>query len=221
MDAPQPLVHPIADTPVRGTDSCDLGLVRRIGRTARFIKSHRLYRHKYVGMAFRFVWFKIRNPHIETDGFFFLERGAEVYARKGLGRLRIGRWVWVGYGNAIRCHEGTLTIGDKVVFGRKNTINCYMDISIGADSLFADWIYICDFDHRFDDLTIPIRKQGITKSPVHIGRDCWFGEKTTVLKGVTIGDGCVIASHALVNKDLPPLAVAGGVPARILKMRGR
>jgi len=172
-------------------------------------------------MAFRFVWFKLRNPHIETRGFFFLERGAEVYARKGHGRLRIGHWVWIGHGNAIRCHEGTLTIGDKCVFGRKNTINCHLDISIGADSLFADWIYICDFDHRFDDLDIPIRKQGIVKSPVHIGADCWFGEKATVLRGVTIGDGCVIASHALVNRDLPPRAVAGGVPARVLSIRGQ
>ncbi|HVL90001.1 MAG TPA: acyltransferase [Actinomycetota bacterium] len=195
------------------------GLVARIARTARFIKRNRLYKLRYVMMALRFVWFKIRNPHILTDGFFFLERGAEVYARKGYGRLRIGRWVWVGTGNALRCHEGNLTIGDKCVFGRKNTINAYMDVTIGADCIFADWIYITDFDHKFDDLSMPIRKQGIVKSPVKIGEDCWFGEKTTVLRGVTVGRGCVIASHALVNRDLPPLSVAGGVPARVLKSR--
>ncbi|MHB8512339.1 MAG: acyltransferase [Actinomycetota bacterium] len=210
MDTPQPYTHPLADA----------SKPRGFMRTARFIKSHRLYTPRYIAMAFRFVWFKLRNPHIVTDGFFFLEKGAELYARKGYGTLRIGKWVWIGHGNAIRCHEGTLTIGDKCVFGRKNTINCYLDVSIGHDSLFADWIYICDFDHRFDRLDIPIRKQGISKAPVKIGADCWFGEKTTVLKGVTIGEGCVIASHALVNRDLPALSVAGGVPARVLKTRG-
>ena len=73
--------------------------------------------------------------------------------------------------------------------GRKNTINCYLDITIGADCILADWIYICDFDHRFDDLDMPIKQQGIVKSPVRIEPDCWIGEKATVLRGVTIGHG--------------------------------
>ncbi len=134
--------------------------------------------------------------------------------------MTIGRWCWIGKGNAIRCHEGNLRIGSKVVFGAKNTINCYLDIDIGDDCIFADWIYICDFDHKFDDLTMTIKKQGIVKSPVKIGRDCWIGEKSTVLRGVTIGEGSVIASHALVNRDIPPLSIIGGVPARVLKTRG-
>ena len=124
------------------------GIIRRITRTTRFIWQHRLYLPPFWIMGLRFVWFKIRNPHIITKGFVFLERGAEVYARPGYGRLTLGRWVWVGAGNAIRCHEGNLRIGNKVVFGRTNTINCYLDIEIGDDCIFADWIYVCDFDHR-------------------------------------------------------------------------
>lgn len=219
MDAPKTLEADGLPRRINDVAPSGAGFAARVARTARFIKRNRLYKFRYVMMGFRYLWFKVRNPHILTDGFFFLERGAEVYARKGYGRLRIGRWVWVGAGNALRCHEGNLTIGDKCVFGRKNTINAYMDVAIGADCIFADWIYITDFDHKFDDLSMPIRKQGIVKSPVKIGDDCWFGEKTTVLRGVTVGDGCVIASHALVNKDLPPLSVAGGVPARVLKSR--
>ncbi|MCA1830457.1 MAG: DapH/DapD/GlmU-related protein [Actinomycetota bacterium] len=196
------------------------GLFRRIGRTVRFILSHRLYTPKYVVIGCRFIWFRITHPHIRTKGFVFIERGAEIYARRGYGRLTIGRWCWIGKGNAIRCHEGNLTIGDKVVFGRKNTINCYLDIEIGDDCIFADWIYMCDFDHRFEDLSMPIRKQGIVKSPVRVGNDCWIGEKASILRGVTIGDGSIVASHALVNRDVPPRSIAGGVPARVLKRRG-
>jgi acetyltransferase-like isoleucine patch superfamily enzyme len=188
-------------------------------RTVRFIKDRRLYLPRYIAMLFRFLWLKISKPWIETDGFVFIEAGAEIHARRGYGRLRLGKWVYIGTGNAIRCHEGNLRIGDKCVFGRKNTINTYLDIEIGRECIFADWIYICDFDHRYDDLTQPIRKQGIIKSPVKIGDDCWFGEKTSVMRGVEIGDGAIIASHALVNKDVPAKAIVGGVPAKILKYR--
>ena len=64
-----------------------------------------------------------------------------------------------------------------------------------------------------------IKKQGIVKSPVVIGRDCWIGEKSTVLRGVTVGEGSIIASHALVNRDVPPRSIVGGVPAKVLKTR--
>ena len=187
----------------------------------RFIISHRLYTPRYILIAFRFVRFKITHPHVRTEGFVFFGPKVEIKARRGYGRLTIGRWVFIGKGNAIRCHEGNLRIGDKVVFGGANTINCYLDIEIGNDCIFADWIYICDFDHRFESLDMPIRKQGIVKSPVKIGSDCWIGEKVTILRGVTIGDGCVVASHALVNRDLPTNSVIGGVPARVLKTRGQ
>lgn len=193
----------------------------RIGRTARFIIQRRLYGPRYWLMLFRFVRFKITHPHIKTEGFVFFGPKVEVYARKGYGRLTLGKWVFIGKGNAIRCHEGNLRIGDKVVFGAKNTINCYLDIEIGDKCILADWIYICDFDHKFEDMTIPIKDQGIVKSPVKIGANCWLGEKSTVLRGVTIGGGSVIASHALVNRDIPPNSIVGGVPARVLKTRGQ
>jgi acetyltransferase-like isoleucine patch superfamily enzyme len=131
----------------------------------------------------------------------------------------IGRWVHIGNGNAIRCHEGNLRIGDKCVFGKDNTVNCYLDIEFGEAALAADWVYICDFDHVFDDVTVPIKDQGIVKSPVRIGRDVWIGEKASVLRGVHIGEGSVIASHCVVNKDIPAYSVAVGVPARVVRNR--
>jgi acetyltransferase-like isoleucine patch superfamily enzyme len=191
----------------------------RFGRTLRFIWSHRLYTWRYWILGLRFLKFKITHPHIKTEGFVFLGPKVEIYARRGYGRLTLGRWVWIGKGNAIRCHEGNLRIGSKVVFGAKNTINCYLDIEVGDDCIFADWIYVCDFDHKYDDLDITIKKQGIVKSPIRIGRDCWIGEKSTILRGVTVGEGSVIASHALVNRDVPPRSIVGGVPAKVLKTR--
>lgn len=55
--------------------------------------------------------------------------------------------------------------------------------------------------------------------PCNIGNDVWIGCNATILRGVTIGDGAIVAANALVNKDVPPYAIVGGVPAKILKYR--
>jgi acetyltransferase-like isoleucine patch superfamily enzyme len=185
----------------------------------RWMVRHRAYTPWYLVRYWRFFVFKLRNPHVITEGFVFLGKNVELYARKGYGRLVIGRWVHIGQGNAIRCHEGTLRIGDKCVFGKDNTVNCYLDIEFGAATIVADWVYICDFDHVFSDITVPIKDQGIAKTPVRVGPDVWVGAKVTILRGVNVGRGCVLAAHTVVNKDLPDYSVAVGVPARVVRNR--
>lgn len=185
----------------------------------RWVARHRAWTPWYLVRYWRFFLFRLRNPHVVTRGFAFLGRNVEIHARPGYGRLVLGRWVHVGDGTAIRCHEGNLRIGDKCVFGRNVTINCYLDVEIGDAALVADGIYLCDFDHRFDALDVPIKDQGIVKSPVRVGPDVWMGTRVTVLRGVTVGRGCVLGAHAVIAKDLPPYSVATGVPARVVRNR--
>jgi len=185
----------------------------------RWVIRHRAWTPWYLVRYWRFAVFKLRNPHIITEGFVFLGRNVTLEARRGYGRLILGRWVHIGSGNSIRCHEGTIRVGDKCVFGKDNTVNGYLDIEFGAATIVADWVYVCDFDHVFADVTVPIKDQGIVKSPVRVGPDVWLGTKVTVLRGITIGQGCVVAANAVVNKDLPPYSVAVGVPARVVRDR--
>ena len=185
----------------------------------RWVIRHRAWTPFYLLRYWRFLVFRLRNPQIVTEGLVFLGRRVEVYARPGHGRLILGRWVHIGDGSSIRCHEGTMRIGDKCVFGRHNTVNCYLDIEIGAATLVADWVYICDFDHITEDITRPIKDQGIVKSPVRIGPDVWLGVKSSVLRGAQIGRGAVVAAHAVVTKPIPAFAVAVGVPARAVRDR--
>ena len=112
-----------------------------------------------------------------------------------------------------------MRVGDKCVFGRDNTVNCFLDVEFGEGTIVADWVYICDFDHVTDDVHIPIKDQGIVKSPVRIGPDVWIGAKASVLRGTTVGRGCVIAAHAVVRGDVPEYSIVGGIPARVLKDR--
>jgi acetyltransferase-like isoleucine patch superfamily enzyme len=185
----------------------------------RWVVRNRAYSRWYLVRYWRFFRFKLRNPHVITRGFVFMDRGVELYARRGYGRLVLGRWVHLGTGTALRCHEGTLILGDKGVLARDISINCYLDVEIGDSALIADNVYVSDFDHNFAALTVPIKDQGIAKSRVRIGRDVWLGTKVTVTRGVEVGEGSVVGANAVVSKDLPSHCVAVGVPARVIRDR--
>lgn len=112
-----------------------------------------------------------------------------------------------------------MRLGPKVVMGSDNVINTYLDIEIGENTLLGDWIYVCDFDHIYDRLDIPIKKQGVVKTPVRIGPDVWVGEKASILRGADIGTGSVVAAQALVKSAIPPFSIVAGTPARVIKSR--
>ncbi len=185
----------------------------------RWIVRHRAYTPWYLVRYWRFLRFKVRNRHVVTRGFVFMDRGVELYARRGYGRLVLGRWLHLGVNTALRCHEGTLSVGDKGVLGRDVSINCYLDVEVGAAALIADSVYISDFDHKFASFDRPIKDQGIAKARVRIDPDVWLGTKTTVCRGVVIGTGAVVGANAVVTRDLPAYCVAVGVPARVVKDR--
>ena len=177
----------------------------------------------YLRLYQRWAWHRARiaatGQHVELQGMVFLGRRVELRGRPLHGRLVVGPWCHVGDDNKLRAHEGQLTLGEKVVLGRDNVVNTYLDVEIGAASILADWIYVCDFDHRVERLDVPIKDQGIVKSPTRIGADVWIGEKATVLRGVDVGHGSVVASHCLVNRDVPPFSIAVGVPVRVVRSR--
>ena len=185
----------------------------------RWVLRHRAYTPWYLVRYWRLLRLLLTQPGVICEGIVFLDRGVEITARRGYGRLILGAFTHIGRGTAIRAHEGTLRIGEKTVIGRNTTINCYLDVEVGATTLIADWVYISDFDHKADDLAIPIKDQGIVKSPVRIGRDVWLGTKVTVTRGVRIGEGAIVGANAVVTRDVEPYTVVGGVPARLLKRR--
>lgn len=185
----------------------------------RWVLRNRAYTPWYLVRYARLLKFRLANPHVVLRGMVFLGKRVELHARAGYGRLEIGRWVHVGDGNSLRCHEGSLRIGDKVVFGKDNTVNCYLDVEIGATTIVADWVYITDFDHRISDVHIPIKDQGIVKTPVRIGPDVWIGTKVSVLRGTRVGRGSVLGAHAVVRGDIPDYSIAVGAPARVVRNR--
>lgn len=188
-------------------------------QAVRFAVERRMYTPEYLTLYARYLSHRLRHPHVDLQGMVFLGRKVELKARKGHGRLQLGPWCWIGSTNKLRAHEGNLRLGPKVVMGRDNVVNTYLDIEIGQSALLGDWIYICDFDHIYADPGVPIKKQGLVKTPTRIGADVWVGEKASILRGADIGAGSIVASQALVKDVIPPFSIVVGTPARVIGTR--
>jgi len=158
-------------------------------------------------------------PDVTFLGPVFIRPDVVIEARPGYGRVIVGPWCHFGAGSRIRCHEGTLRIGAKTVFGERSTVNAWLDVEIGDACLFGDDVYVCDFDHRYERRDIPIKDQGIVKSPVRIGDDVWCGTKAVVTRGSRIGSGSVVGASAVVRGDFPDDSVLVGAPARVVRSR--
>ena len=190
-------------------------------RLIRFLARNRMLTPKYARLLGRYLRRRLLTPagrRWSTDGPLFLGRGLELHIARG-GRVEFGRFVWVGDGTKIRCHEGVVEIGEKTVMGQECTISAYQRVRIGEQCVIADRAMFIDFDHGSVEVERPIRQQGIYKRDTRIGNNVWIGYGACILRGVTVGDNAVIGTSAVVTRDVPANAVVAGVPARVIRMR--
>lgn len=86
-------------------------------------------------------------------------------------------------------------------------------ITIGDDALIGHNVVLATLNHALD----PERRADLEPAPIHIGDHVWIGSNATVLAGVSIGDGAVVAAGAVVTKDVHARTVVAGVPARVIR----
>jgi acetyltransferase-like isoleucine patch superfamily enzyme len=108
-----------------------------------------------------------------------------------------------------------LVIGASCFLGHHCTIVAAEEVIIGEGAFLAELVSIRDHDHV---VGVPPRASGLTTSPVSIGRDVWIGNKASVLRGVSIGEGAVVGAHALVREDVAPRHLVAGVPASVRRV---
>src|SRR6476620_9108266 len=176
---------------------------------------------RYARLSWRYLWRRLLTPtgrRWRSDGPFFLGQGLELKIEPR-AEVRFGRFVWIGDGSKIRCHEGVVEIGDKTVVGQECTISAYQRVRIGQQCVIADRAMFIDFDHGMVEVERPIRVQGIYKRETIVGSNVWIGYGACILRGVRVGDNAVIGTSAVVTKDVPANAVVAGVPAKVIRMR--
>ncbi len=123
--------------------------------------------------------------------------------------------------NVILYNYREITVGDKVFLGDGTTIGGKVAVNIGNNVMFGPEVMIRGGDHNFSVVGKPMAevKTGGVNLPITIENDVWIGTRVIVLKGVRICEGSVIAAGAVLNKEVPPYTIVGGLPAKPIKPR--
>jgi acetyltransferase-like isoleucine patch superfamily enzyme len=141
--------------------------------------------------------------------------------------------VEIRFGGSIEIDENTevldgvmiLTYGGAIKIGKRSSINAqtilygHGGLTIGNDVLIAGHCMVIPSNHNFADKNKTIMSQGNTSKGITIEDDVWIAHGCSILDGVTIGRGAIIAAGSVVNKDVPANCIYGGVPAKFLKNR--
>ncbi|MEK6481639.1 acyltransferase [Catalinimonas sp. 4WD22] len=178
----------------------------------------------YITRAFRQSFLRFYFHTIGKYGFRSIGRGVVIDG--------MPEFIWpcadITLGDFVRIGKRCVFQGapvSKIRLGNRVTVNdgCYLtsmfSITVGQGTSIGEYTSIRDYNHKFDDTSIPIKDQDYYGSPIEIGNDCWIGRGCIILPGVSIGYGAVIGANSVVTKDIPPLSVAAGVPAKVIKMR--
>lgn len=181
------------------------GLLRHMGKNVR------------IGCGVKFV-----NPqNISLGDHVTIDDHCTLIARSERG-ITLGDSVHVKYGVYLDTEtvDGYIEIARSAYIGTGCCLHGHAGLAIGEHTLLAQNITITPFSHKFEDPDELIIKQGGNTRKVTIGRDCYLGKCVCVLYSADIGDGSVIGSGAVVVKPIPPLSVAVGVPAKVIRRRG-
>jgi acetyltransferase-like isoleucine patch superfamily enzyme len=141
---------------------------------------------------------------------------------KGVGGISLGDDVLLSRATHLSCTDGSIRLGSFVSIGpgvymaAKGDITVGSYVGIGAKSMLIAGGHGIEVDGQ----RTPILKQPRSAKPITVADDVLIGAGVTVLEGVSIGSGAVIAAGAVVASDVPPMAVVGGVPAKVIRMRG-
>ena len=153
---------------------------------------------------------------VVTDGCILDARGER---NRGID---VGDDTVLGQRSLLICKDGNIRIGRGVGLGAYAAVYSLGGnlVDIGDDVAIGPYACIGNSSYRFDQLDVPISRQPMDlKGGTRIMPGVWIGERASVLDGVTVGRGAIVAAGAVVNKDVPDEAIVGGIPAAFIKSR--
>ncbi|MGH9163863.1 MAG: acyltransferase, partial [Vicinamibacteraceae bacterium] len=174
-------------------------LLGRVGRNVTF-GQHVVLRHPHK--------ISIGNDVVIDDGCCLDAKGQD---NEG---IEIGNGVFIGRGTILSCKNGDIVIDDHANIGFNCEIFSGARVRVGKKVLMAAYTYLVGGDHLYDRVDIPVLDQGRTASGIDVGDHVWLGAHVVVTDGSRIGADAVIGAGAVVAGEIPPFAIAVGIPAR-------
>lgn len=153
-----------------------------------------------------------------------LEDGVHINALSENGiefgdRVTIGKFAVLSCTGVVANKGVGIKIGSNSAIGAQSFLGGQGGITIGDDVIMGPQVKIFSENHVFDNPDLLIRKQGETRKGVSIGDNCWVGAGVTILDGVHIAKGCIIAAGAVVTKSVEENSFVAGVPASVIRSR--
>ena len=201
-----------------------------LGYLFHFLLSYRNYEHLQLLKRRLYVaWLSVEFKHIGYPVNWYPPvrtlRGGK-YISIG-DKVSIGKNVTLTAWNHYQKQRFTpeITIGNNSSIGDESHITAINKIWIGNNVLTGKKILITDNAHGASDYSLisiaPNKCPLYSKGPVIIEDNVWIGEKSSIMPGVKIGYGSIIAANSVVTCDIPPYSVAAGIPAKIVKILSR
>lgn len=135
------------------------------------------------------------------------------------GAINFGKGVLIASNSVISATDGgRLSLGRMVGINRNSMIMCHDKVNIGYNTIMGPGVYIYDHDHVFDSMD-GVRRNEYVTDPISIGKNCWIGANTVILRGTTIGDNCLIAAGCVVKGNFPDGSVVIQKREEIIKQK--
>jgi len=130
-------------------------------------------------------------------------------------KIEIGNRSVIEKNSTLNNMVGDIIIGNRCLIGLSNTI--IGPVKIGDNVNTAQQITISGLNHNFENISIPINRQGANTKQVTLEEDIWIGANCVILQGVTIGKHCIVGAGSIVTHSIPPYSVAVGNPAKVVR----
>ncbi|GAB3336973.1 hypothetical protein GCM10027429_20910 [Marivirga atlantica] len=177
---------------------------------------------KFALLGKRVSFFNLSKIHFGK----FMKLGDQVYisalAKEGVfigNNVGIGAHSRVVVSTSLNQLGEFIKIGDNVGIGEFAYLGGAGGLEIGDGCIIGQYLSCHPENHNYQSLEKEIRHQGVSRKGIKIGANCWIGSKVSILDGVSIGEGSIIAAGAVVNKSFPDNSIIGGVPAKLIKSR--
>lgn len=186
---------------------------------AYLLNSHKLkmrVHHMIIGRSRPRLWVRLFvNP-------WFFRHGKRAKIRRGcvlnvspMNQFYIGDYSSIEEWCVVDNGLGDVRIGHHTLIGMRNTL--IGPLYIGNNVILAQNVVLSGLNHRYEDTSMPISLQGVSKKEIIIEDDSWIGANSVITAGVHIGRHAVVAAGSVVTKNVPPFTIVGGCPAKVIK----